>query len=223
VNWPTNSPRPCASDWSPDPHKASAFARGLATALKKCCVLPDVADPALQHHRTDPMRAERETGPFPAQPGELSFRSDSSSERRPGDVCLRRRCAPQALSAGGDRQGRAGLANRNVPNGGEPILRLIGACPRARRSRSRRRTSRAGWWSCWRTTGSPAPGAPAAVEAIASARLKNDEVEPRDLGGTAARRPALGGMASPIRFCGTGPAGPAADAEQPVPRGPGQP
>jgi hypothetical protein len=44
--------------------------------------------------------------------------------------------------------------NRNVVNGSEPMLRLIGGLPQERRWRSRRPTGGAGWWSCWRTTGS---------------------------------------------------------------------
>jgi hypothetical protein len=54
------------------------------------------------------------------------------------------------------------IANRNVPNGVGPILKVIGGW--APRRRSRPRSAPAGWWSCWRTTGSPAPGAPVAVQ-----------------------------------------------------------
>ena len=46
------------------------------------------------------------------------------------------------------------LANRNVPNGVEPILKVIGGLPPGTRPRSRRRSARGGWWSCWRITGS---------------------------------------------------------------------
>lgn len=41
--------------------------------------------------------------------------------------------------------------NKNVMNGSEPMLRLIG-CQLARRWRSRPCSGGAGWWSCWRTT-----------------------------------------------------------------------
>jgi predicted NBD/HSP70 family sugar kinase len=47
------------------------------------------------------------------------------------------------------------LANRNVPNGAEPILKGPAACRRAPRRRSRRRSARGGWWNCWRITRSP--------------------------------------------------------------------
>jgi hypothetical protein len=51
--------------------------------------------------------------------------------------------------------GQAGgvLTNRNVPNGAEPILKVIGGLPPGTRLRSRPRTARGGWWNCWRTTG----------------------------------------------------------------------
>ena len=44
--------------------------------------------------------------------------------------------------------------NKNVVNGSEPFLRLIGDLPSERRWRSRRRSAGAGWPSCWRTTAS---------------------------------------------------------------------
>jgi hypothetical protein len=44
--------------------------------------------------------------------------------------------------------------NRNVVNGSEPMLRLIGGCRPARRWHSRPPAGGAGWWNCWRTTGS---------------------------------------------------------------------
>ena len=44
--------------------------------------------------------------------------------------------------------------NKNVVNGSEPMLRLIGDLPSGSRWRSRRHSAGAGWPSCWRTTGS---------------------------------------------------------------------
>ena len=44
--------------------------------------------------------------------------------------------------------------NKNVVNGTEPMLRLIGDLPPGRRWRSRPRSAGAGWSSCWRTTAS---------------------------------------------------------------------
>ena len=62
-----------------------------------------------------------------------------------------------------DQDGQV-LANRNVPNGAEPILKVIGGLPPGTRPRSRPPAAPAGGWSCWRITGSPAPGAPVAVQ-----------------------------------------------------------
>ena len=92
------------------------------------------------------------------------------------------------------------LANRNVPNGAEPILKGSAAGRRAPRRRSRRRSARGGWWNCWRITGSPRIWCTrCGAIAIASARLKNDKGRCRDLGAAAARRPALGGVDRPAR------------------------
>src|SRR5438105_5648551 len=44
--------------------------------------------------------------------------------------------------------------NRNVANGVEPILRVMGEVPVGTRWRSRPPTAGGGWWSSWRTTGS---------------------------------------------------------------------
>jgi len=44
--------------------------------------------------------------------------------------------------------------NKNTVNGTEPILRLIGDLPSARRQRSRPRSAGAGSRGCWRTTAS---------------------------------------------------------------------
>jgi hypothetical protein len=46
------------------------------------------------------------------------------------------------------------LANRNVPNGVEPILRVIGGLPTGTRRRLRPRSAGGGWSNCWRTTAS---------------------------------------------------------------------
>ena len=44
--------------------------------------------------------------------------------------------------------------NKNVVNGSEPMLRLIGGCRPARRWRPGPRSAGAGWPACWRTTAS---------------------------------------------------------------------
>ncbi len=44
--------------------------------------------------------------------------------------------------------------NRNVVNGSEPFLRLIGDLPSGTPVRSRPHSAGAGWPSCWRTTAS---------------------------------------------------------------------
>ena len=65
--------------------------------------------------------------------------------------------------------------NRNVVNGQEPMLRLIGGLQAARRWHSSRPTAGGGWWRCWRTTGPVLHMVhPLRCKAIASARLKND-------------------------------------------------
>jgi transposase len=45
------------------------------------------------------------------------------------------------------------LANRNVPNGVEPILGVIGGLRPGTPAAFEAPTAGAGWWSCWRTTG----------------------------------------------------------------------
>src|SRR5215470_16156217 len=124
------------------------------------------------------------------------LRVSTSSERRPamsvyvGIDVHRKRSQVAVIDAKGEV-----LANRNVPNDAEPILKVIGGLP---------------------------PGTPAAFEAaygtswlvqlledygfvphlvhslrckaIASARLKNDKVRRRDLGPAAAGGPAAGGV-----------------------------
>jgi hypothetical protein len=44
--------------------------------------------------------------------------------------------------------------NKNVVNGSEPFLRLIGDLPRGRRWRSRPHSAGAGWPDCWKTAAS---------------------------------------------------------------------
>ncbi len=44
--------------------------------------------------------------------------------------------------------------NKNVVNGSEPMLRLIGDLPPGRRWRPGPRSAGAGWPGCWRTTAS---------------------------------------------------------------------
>src|SRR5258706_721551 len=139
----------------------------------------------------------------------------------------RKRSQVAVIDSGGEV-----LANRNVPNGTETILGVIGGLP---------------------------PGTPAAVEAafcwgwllelledygfdphlvqplqckaIASARLKNDKGRCRDPGPAAARGPAAGGVdraaggaAAAGAAAAPRPAGAAPDAAaEPDPRGPGRP
>ena len=66
----------------------------------------------------------------------------------------RNRRAPQRSQVAVVNEGGEVLANRNVPNGVEPILSVIGTLPRARRRRTRLRSAGGGCWSCWRITAS---------------------------------------------------------------------
>ena len=104
------------------------------------------------------------------------------------------------------------LTNRNVPNGVEPILKVIGGLPPGTPA-----ASGAAYGTSWLAGLLEDYGfAPHLVhalrcKAIASARLKNDEVRCCDLGAAAARRPAPGGAGSPRplsascgRCCATG-------------------
>ena len=45
------------------------------------------------------------------------------------------------------------LANRNVPNGVEPILKVIGGLPPGTPAAFEAAFGTGGWWSCWRITG----------------------------------------------------------------------
>jgi len=118
------------------------------------------------------------------------------------------------------------LANRNVPNGAEPILKVIGGLPPG---------TPAAFEACYGTSWlvglledygfTPHLVHPSRCKAIASARLKNDKGRRRDpgtaiAGGPAARsldrptgHPSVAGAAAP-----PGPSGAAADpAAQPDP------
>ncbi len=99
------------------------------------------------------------------------------------------------------------LANRNVPNGVEPILKMIGGLPPGTPAAS---GAAFGWgWLAGLLEGygfDPHLVHPLRCKAIASARLKNDKGRRRDLGAAAARRPAPGGAGSPRpRYAGYGP------------------
>src|SRR5436309_15626924 len=87
------------------------------------------------------------------------------------------------------------LANRNVPNGVEPILRVIGGLPSGTPAAS---GAAFGWgWlvELLEDYGfEPHLVHPLQCKAIASARLKNDKGRRRDLGAAAARGPAAGGV-----------------------------
>ena len=104
------------------------------------------------------------------------------------------------------------LANRNVPNGAGPILKVIGGLPPG---------TGAAFEACYGTSWlvelledygfDPRLVHPSRCKAIASARLKNDKAGRGDLVAAAARRPAPGGVDRPAarcascgRCCGTG-------------------
>ena len=120
------------------------------------------------------------------------------------------------------------LANRNVPNGVEPILSVIGGLPAGTPAAFE---AAFGWgWlvGLLEDYGSgPHLVHPLQCKAIASARLKNDKGRRGDLGAAAARRPAPGGVDRPAAGAPAadaaappGPAGAAAHAvAQPDPRG----
>src|SRR6266702_861489 len=104
------------------------------------------------------------------------------------------------------------LANRNVPNGVEPILKVIGGLPPGTPA-----AFEAAFGTTWLAGLLEDYGfAPHLVhalrcKAIASARLKNDKGRRRDLGAAAAGGPAAGGVDRPARrppaagaCCGTG-------------------
>jgi len=121
-----------------------------------------------------------------------------------------------------DQDGQV-LANRNVPNGAEPILKVIGGLPAA-------------FEACYGTSWlvelledygcAPHLVHPSRCKAIASARLKNDKGRRRDLGAAAAGGPAARSVDRPAAGAGgagvaaaPGLSGAAADpAAQPDPR-----
>jgi hypothetical protein len=119
------------------------------------------------------------------------------------------------------------LTNRNVPNGVEPILKVIGGLPPGTAA-----AFEAAYGTSWLVELLENYGfAPHLVhslqcKAIASARLKNDKGRRRDLGAVAAGGPAAGGVDRPAacpRAAGAaaapGGAGALADpAAQPDPR-----
>jgi hypothetical protein len=90
------------------------------------------------------------------------------------------------------------LANRNVPNGAEPILRVIGGLPPGTPA-----AFEAAFGTGWLVElledygFTPHLVHPSRCKAIASARLKNDKGWRGDLGAAAARGPAAGGVDRP--------------------------
>ncbi len=52
-----------------------------------------------------------------------------------------------------DQDGQV-LANRNVPNGVQPVLKVIGGLPPGTPAAFGAPMAPAGWWRCWRVTGS---------------------------------------------------------------------
>src|SRR5215469_5507771 len=121
------------------------------------------------------------------------------------------------------------LANRNVPNGVEPILRVIGGLPPGTPA-----AFEAAYGTSWPAELLEDYGFashlvhPSRCKAIASARLKNDKARRRDLGPVAAGGLAARGVDRPAAGAGAaaapGSAGAAADpAAQPDPRHRGRP
>src|SRR5499427_1595516 len=124
------------------------------------------------------------------------------------------------------------LANRNVPNGAEPILKVIGGLPAGTPA-----AFEAAFGTTWLVElledygFDPHLVHPSRCKAIASARLKNDKGRRGDFGPAAARRLAAGGVDRPAagaRAAGAaappGAPGPAADpAAQPDPCHRGRP
>jgi hypothetical protein len=117
--------------------------------------------------------------PFPAQPGELSFRVSTSREGGPvmsvyAGIDVHRKRSQVAVI---DQSGEV-LANRNVPNGAEPILGVIGGLPPGTPA-----AFEAGFGTTWLVElledygFAPHLVHPSRCTAIASARLKNDKVD----------------------------------------------
>jgi hypothetical protein len=124
------------------------------------------------------------------------------------------------------------LANRNVPNGAQPVLSVIGGLPPGTPVAFEAAFGW-GWLVALLEDYGFAPHLvhPLQCKAIASARLKNDKARRGDLGAAAARGPAAGGAGRPAAGAGAagaaaapGAAGAAAHAAaQPDPRGAGRP
>ena len=118
------------------------------------------------------------------------------------------------------------LANRNVPKGVEPILKVIGGLPPGTPA-----AFEAAYGTSWLVELLEGYGFarhlvhPSRCKAVASVRLKNDQGRRRDLGPAAARGSAAGGVDRPARdpaaagaAAAPGGAGAAADpAAQPDP------
>src|SRR5439155_20940669 len=110
-----------------------------------------------------------------------------------------------------DQDGQV-LANRNVPNGTEPILKVIGGLPPG---------TPAAFEACYGTSwlvelledygSGPHLVHPSRCKAIASARLKNDKGRCRDLGTAAAGGPAARSLDRPA--AGAAVAGAAAEPD----------
>src|SRR5690348_8740911 len=134
----------------------------------------------LSQARTDSMGAGREAGPpFLLSPVSIASGSQSSSERRPtisvyvGIDVHRKRSQVAVIDQSGEV-----LANRNVPNGVEPILKVIGGLPPGTPA-----AFEAAFGTGWlvellKDYGfDPHLVHPLQCKAIASARLKNDKVD----------------------------------------------
>src|SRR5216684_2805921 len=143
------------------------------------------------------MGAGREAGPpFPAQPGSGSSGCKRARERRPvmsvyvGIDVHRKRSQVAVIDQAGEV-----LVNRNVPNGTETILKVIGGLPAGTPAAFE---AAFGWgWlvELLEDHGfDPHLVHPLQCKAIASARLKNDKGRCRDPGAAAARGPAAGGV-----------------------------
>src|SRR5258706_1928487 len=139
----------------------------------------------------------------------------------------RKRSQVAVIDSGGEV-----LANRNVPNGTETILGVIGGLPPG--TPAGFEAAFGGGWllELLEDYGfDPHLVHPLQCKAIASARLKNDKGRCRDPGAAAARRSAAGGVdraaggaAAAGAAAAPRPAGAAPDAAaEPDPRGPGRP
>jgi hypothetical protein len=160
------------------------------------------------------MGAEREAGP-PSLLSPVSLASGSVRAREVGPVMSvyvgidvhRKRSQVAVIAAGGEV-----LANRNVSNGVEPILGVIGGLPTGMPAAFE---AAFGWgWLAGAAGGlrvRPAPGAPAAVQGDCLGAAEERQDGCGDLGAAAARRSAAAavdrprqGCASCGRCCGTG-------------------